>query len=672
LIHSQATVSGASRTRAWIQTIIGGVLATSSTWSVIQAGTLAAFIAKELGENGVTTLLAASTLGNAIGALIAGPIGEYANRRGMVFRRFIASGLLLAAVPYVGSSPWVFAAALFMNGAVNPIEPLVRAWLAAHVDPRSIGDGMRQSLVSLLFVGGLTGLAFPVVAIANHRGWREAFFYAGIAQFVMAALAFALPPDPRRGRVRVRASVRGLWDGIRVPQIRWAVILLFLSGAAQGVFDRAKGIALNQQGLADRSAWLNLGFVVSGVLVMFWGHRLDRRPEWQRASLWLVSSVRIVAWVLVGLTTLVHDQEWWFRSYLGASLVVYAASPCAFVSIVHRIGRSNVAICLCVVGFIGGLSLGNRLAPFGAVPVALAFSAVGLLLLRRAARWVTTELRASETRASTRPLAPMEAYIGHLLHGAAEALSGPAVLARGVPDAYSAATGLPRGVLAQRVADECGWPVDRLTGFDAEQLTLALVSCTRAHGVHAELERDEDTLVAILPLHTGTLRLAIGPGGAIAAERHGRKPPMRGLEAFLAHTFQSWPEGARLSVAAWRDRRAPYVVARCLAADAPEAVDPIAEAPFLGRLLDGVGLRELVDAALQEGLGDAEVLLRCTPGQLRTLLALGAPPSSTVAPWLPVTLPARSKSEEEQIVFVLPDGRVPNAAFQERVAAKAT
>ncbi len=159
------------------------------------------FIANDLGFSYQQVGLIASALSFtwAVSAFIGGALSDHTGRRKPVL---LASAVAFSLCSFLsglaGSFAALFAARLLMGLVEGPFMPVCQSLVA-----RESGEGRRGHNMGVLqnFGSNLLGsFAAPLVlvSIAQHWGWRSAFFLAGVPGLLMAVLIARYVHEPPR------------------------------------------------------------------------------------------------------------------------------------------------------------------------------------------------------------------------------------------------------------------------------------------------------------------------------------------------------------------------------------------------------------------------------------------------------------------------------------------
>jgi len=165
------------------------------------AAFLMPFIARDLSFSNQQVGLIASALSFtwAVSAFLGGALSDRTgSRKPLLLACTIAFSLCSFLSGLAGSFLALFAARLLMGLVEGPFMPVCQSLLAAESDPGRRGHnmGVMQNFGSNLL--GSFAAPLVLVAIAEHSGWRMAFFLAGIPGLLMAVLIARYVHEPQK------------------------------------------------------------------------------------------------------------------------------------------------------------------------------------------------------------------------------------------------------------------------------------------------------------------------------------------------------------------------------------------------------------------------------------------------------------------------------------------
>ena len=159
------------------------------------------FIAKDLGFSYQQVGLVASALSFtwAVSAFLGGALSDHTGRRKPVLlASTIAFSLCSFLSGLAGSFAALFAARLLMGLVEGPFMPVCQSLVARESEEGKRGHnmGVLQNFGSNIL--GSFAAPLVLVSIAQHSGWRMAFFLAGIPGLAMAVLIARYVREPAR------------------------------------------------------------------------------------------------------------------------------------------------------------------------------------------------------------------------------------------------------------------------------------------------------------------------------------------------------------------------------------------------------------------------------------------------------------------------------------------
>ena len=164
------------------------------------ASFLAPFIVQDLHltNTQVGLLAAVLSLSWAISGYV---IGLTSDKTGSRKAYLVASVLVFSVASFLSGLASSFlillAARLLMGIAEGPVLPIAQSLIALESSPhrRGLNAGLMQNVASAIL--GTTIAPIVLVALANHYGWRSAFFIAGAPGLIMAVLVAKYLREPK-------------------------------------------------------------------------------------------------------------------------------------------------------------------------------------------------------------------------------------------------------------------------------------------------------------------------------------------------------------------------------------------------------------------------------------------------------------------------------------------
>jgi predicted MFS family arabinose efflux permease len=177
----------------------------------------------------------ATQMGYATGILLFVPLGDVAERRGLIVKLFAAvSAALLAAA--VAPSLWALVAASVAIGltasVTHVLVPIAPELVRREESGRAIGTVMAGLLLGVLLGRTVSGW------VASLLGWRAVFFVtAGATALFVPLLRWRLPELPPIKAVSYKEALRSLVRlMVEQPALREAAVVGFLAFAAFSSF----------------------------------------------------------------------------------------------------------------------------------------------------------------------------------------------------------------------------------------------------------------------------------------------------------------------------------------------------------------------------------------------------------------------------------------------------
>ncbi len=230
----------------------------------------------------------ATQVGYAIGLLCFVPMGDIADRRGLMIRMYCAVAIALFLVSVAPTLPL-----LVLTSAVAGSLASV-THIALPIAPDLAPKGQRGRAIGIVMTGLLSGVLLGrtfagwISEISHYffsfAGWRTVFFVAAVvnALFVPAILKF-MPPTPKRGNMRYADAMRSLWSVWREePLLREACVMGGLIFAAFSSFWNTLAFLLGTHGLgAGVAGTFGLVGTAGALAASTAGRQSDRKgPRW--------------------------------------------------------------------------------------------------------------------------------------------------------------------------------------------------------------------------------------------------------------------------------------------------------------------------------------------------------------------------------------------------------
>jgi predicted MFS family arabinose efflux permease len=169
----------------------------------------------------------ATQVGYAIGILLFVPMGDVAERRGLIAKLFAAVTVALLAAG-LAPSLWMLLAASVAVGITSAVTHVVVPIAPELVEPHESGKAIGMVMTGLL-LGVLLGRAASGW-VATLTGWRGVFLLAAAMTAVFIPLIrWYLPPMPPMRAVSYRAALASLWTiACEQPILRESALIGFL------------------------------------------------------------------------------------------------------------------------------------------------------------------------------------------------------------------------------------------------------------------------------------------------------------------------------------------------------------------------------------------------------------------------------------------------------------
>lgn len=171
----------------------------------------------------VGLLVTASQVGYAIGLAFVVPLGDLLERRKLIQRLFLASGVALAVTAFAPTFV-VLAVSLIAVGVAatvaQVIVPAAASLAADHERGRIVGTVMSGLLIGILIARTISGV------LAEIGGWRLPFAVGTVLMLVMAAtIAAVLPSHQPETKLRYAKLLSSVWDLVKEePVLRWRML----------------------------------------------------------------------------------------------------------------------------------------------------------------------------------------------------------------------------------------------------------------------------------------------------------------------------------------------------------------------------------------------------------------------------------------------------------------
>ncbi len=177
----------------------------------------------------------ATQVGYAAGLLAFVPLGDVAERRGLMMRLYAAVAAALLLVATARTLPWMLAASVLTGlfAAVTHVAlPLAPDLVPAERRGRAIGTVMTGLLLGILLARTFAGW------LTNLGGWRVVFFVAAALNLAFVPMMRrAMPLLPPRQQLTYPAALRSLWTLFRrLPLLRESGAIGGLTFAAFSCF----------------------------------------------------------------------------------------------------------------------------------------------------------------------------------------------------------------------------------------------------------------------------------------------------------------------------------------------------------------------------------------------------------------------------------------------------
>jgi predicted MFS family arabinose efflux permease len=302
----------------------------------------------------VGTVAVATQIGYAAGILVFVPLGDVAERRGLIVKLFAAVTVALLAAAF-SPSLWTLVAASVAIGmtasVTHVLVPIAPELVGPHESGLAIGTVMTGLLLGILLGRAASGWVAAVL------GWRAVFLAAaGVTAIFVPLLWWRLPKLPPVRAVSYREALASLWILVREqPTLREASVVGFLVFAAFASFWTNLAFLLGtphyKLGAGVAGSFGVLG--AAGALVASFAGRLaDRKgPRWVIAmGLSTLSVGYMVLWVggyhmaglIVGVVVLDIGQQ-----------ALQIANQTRIFSLVEG-ARSRVNTIYMIIFFLGG------------------------------------------------------------------------------------------------------------------------------------------------------------------------------------------------------------------------------------------------------------------------------------------------------------------------------
>lgn len=220
----------------------------------------------------------ATQVGYAAGMLTFVPLGDVAERRGLMMKLYAAVSVALLLVATARNLPWMIAASVLtglLASVTHVALPLAPDLAAEDRRGQAIGTVMTGLLLGILLARSFAGW------VSNLGGWRTVFFAAAVMNLAFVPLMAKVMPrlEPKQ-KLTYPAALRSLWTMFRnLPVLRESGMIGALVFAAFSCFWTTLAFVLHAHyGLGPGVAG-TFGVVgAAGALVApFAGRLADRR-----------------------------------------------------------------------------------------------------------------------------------------------------------------------------------------------------------------------------------------------------------------------------------------------------------------------------------------------------------------------------------------------------------
>ncbi len=177
----------------------------------------------------------ATQVGYAAGLLTFVPLGDVAERRGLMMRLYGAAAAALVLVGFATSLPWMIAASVLVGlfaSVTHVALPLAPDLVPHERRGQAIGSVMTGLLLGILLARSFAGW------VSNLGGWRTVFFAAAVMNAAFVPLMLKVMPrlEPKQ-TLTYGGAMRSLWTIFRTqPLLRESGILGALTFAAFSCF----------------------------------------------------------------------------------------------------------------------------------------------------------------------------------------------------------------------------------------------------------------------------------------------------------------------------------------------------------------------------------------------------------------------------------------------------
>lgn len=284
-----------------------------------------------LSNSQVGTIAGVFSFAWAIAAFAIGRISDMIGNRKLLL---VLATLGFSACSFLtglaGTFAFMLAARIVMGVAEGGVMPISHAIVADEVDPaqRGLAQGIAQNFGSNFF--GSFVAPVVLVAVAQHYGWRNAFYIAGVPGLVSAVLLMLFIREPAERPARVAADSRGFggWlaavgEALKVRNVLICVIMgillvayLVICWAFMPLFlTKVRGFT------GDEMGWLMGTLGISATIGSFaiagLSDRIGRRPVmvampliavilplgalFFHGSIWALAAIFFVGWGLNGI-----------------------------------------------------------------------------------------------------------------------------------------------------------------------------------------------------------------------------------------------------------------------------------------------------------------------------------------------------------------------------------
>jgi predicted MFS family arabinose efflux permease len=177
----------------------------------------------------------ATQIGYAAGMPIFIPLGDFWERRRLIFLLFVAVACALVGAA-LSTSLTALVITSFLIGATTVIAqiiiPLATELSTPAEQGRTIGTILSGVLLGILLARTLSGV------VAEHLGWRTMFWVAaGMSVMFAVILRVSLPHIPAHSKISYRELMRSIWALVReLPKLRQVSLVAAMFFASFSAF----------------------------------------------------------------------------------------------------------------------------------------------------------------------------------------------------------------------------------------------------------------------------------------------------------------------------------------------------------------------------------------------------------------------------------------------------